>query len=146
MTLIRWSPLRDLVGIQSEMNRIVDNFFSNSEHPDQSGTWVPMVDISETDNEIVVSAELPGLQKEDVKIAIQDNVLSLEGEKKQETKEKGKNYYRLERDYGKFQRSFVLPSAVKTDKVKAVFQDGILNITLPKADEAKPKQIAISVQ
>ncbi|MBN2105568.1 Hsp20/alpha crystallin family protein [bacterium] len=147
MTLVRFNPLRDLVNIQSEMNRLFDDFYvRGSENVEPSTVWSPMVDISESDNEIVVVAELPGLQKEDVKIALQDNVLSLEGDKKQETVDKGKCYHRLERCYGKFQRSFVLPTAVKGDKVKAAYKDGILTITLPKAEEAKPKQIDISVQ
>lgn len=147
MTLVRWSPLRDLVGMQSEMNRLFDDFFTrSSENVDQPNVWSPMVDISESNNEVLVIAELPGLQKEDVKINLQDNVLSLEGEKTQETEEKGKCFHRLERGYGKFERSFVLPTAVKSDKVKASFKDGVLEIKLPKADEAKPRQIDISVQ
>ena len=147
MTIVRWSPLRDLVNMQSEMNRLFDDFYvQSSESSDQPAVWGPVVDISENDNEIMVIAELPGLQKEDVKINLQDNVLSLEGEKKQEAEEKGKCFHRVERGYGKFQRSFVLPASVKGNNVKANFKDGILVITLPKTDEAKPKQIDISVQ
>lgn len=146
MTLVRWSPLRDLVGIQSEMNRLFDDFFvRSSENADQPTVWSPMVDISENDNEIVVVAELPGLQKDDVKIALQDNVLSLEGEKKHEAEVKNKCYHRLERGYGKFQRSFVLPASVKGDQVKASYKDGVLSIRLPKAEEAKPRQIDVTV-
>ncbi len=147
MTIVRWNPLRDLAGMQSEMNRLFDEFFTHgSENVDQPTVWSPMVDISETDDEIVLHAELPGLQKGDVSISLQDNVLSLEGEKKSTEEDREKSYYRLERSYGKFQRSFVLPAAVQGDKVKAKFKDGVLKVVLPKAEEAKPKQIDVAVE
>ena len=147
MTLIRLSPLRELMGMQTEMNRLFDDFFTRStESPDHPLIWNPSVDISETENEVVMVAELPGMERKDIKINLQDNVLTLEGEKKQESEEKGKSYHRLERAYGKFQRSFVLPTAVKSDAIKAKLKDGVLTVTLSKAEEAKPKQIDISVQ
>jgi len=147
MTLIRLSPLRDLVSMQTEMNRLFDDFFARStENPDHSQVWNPMVDISETESEIRLVAELPGLTKDQIKISVQENVLTLEGEKIQEQEEKGKCYHRVERGHGKFQRSFVLPTAVKGDQIGAKFKDGILTVSLPKAEEAKPKQIQISVK
>jgi len=148
MALIRWSPFRDLVSIQDEMNRLFNDYFSKPLSEGKEGTilWNPTVDISETKDDVVVSAEFPGMKKEDIKISLQDNVLTLMGEKKQDKEEKNKNYHRIERSYGVFQRSFVLPATVQSDKVNANYKDGVLSITLPKAEEAKPKEIEISVE
>ena len=148
MTLVRFSPSRDLVGYQDEMNRLFSDFLSHSSErsEEDSVLWNPSVDISETDADITVTAECPGLTKDDVKISLQDNVLTLKGEKKVEKEEKKKNYHRLERTFGQFQRSFVLPTTVQSAKVNASFKDGVLTITLPKVEEAKPKEIAISVK
>jgi HSP20 family protein len=105
--------------------------------------WYPSVDITETKDDIKVAAEVPGMTKEDISISLSDNVLTLRGEKKKEKEEKGKTFYRMERSYGSFARSFTLPSAVLANKVKAVHKDGILEITLPKAEEVKTKEIPI---
>ncbi len=148
MTLVRWSPVRDMVGIQDEMNRLFNALFEKSPERRESGVtaWSPLVDISEMEDEILVTVEVPGMKKEDINITIQDNVLTLKGEKKQVEEDKNKNFHRVERIYGTFERSFSLPSTVQTDRVKAVYKDGVLNITLPKSEEAKPKEIAISVK
>ena len=148
MTLVRWSPMGDLVSIQDEMNRLFNAFFARTPDRSKSGmlSWGPLVDISETEDAIEVMAEVPGMKKEDIKISIQDNVLTLKGEKKQEEKEtRGKNFHRVERSYGFFERSFSLPVSLKTDKIKASYKEGILTITLPKSEEAKPKGISIFV-
>ncbi|MFH1943643.1 MAG: Hsp20/alpha crystallin family protein [bacterium] len=147
MTLVRCTPFRDLVNIQDEMNRIFNAFFTRSPEKAEEGSllWTPLVDIVETDEEITVMAEIPGMRKEDVKISIQDNILTLKGEKKQEKESNKKNSHRMERSYGVFEKSFSLPSSIQTDKVKASYKDGILTIHLPKAQEAKPKEIDISV-
>jgi HSP20 family protein len=108
--------------------------------------WTPAVDIVEHANEYVVKVELPGLSKEDVKITLESNVLTIRGEKKQANETKDKNFHRIERAYGLFQRSFSMPMAVNSEKIDAVYQDGILTITLPKAEEAKPKQIEVKVK
>jgi HSP20 family protein len=110
------------------------------------GVWSPSVDVSETKDNVVIKAEIPGMTKDDVKISIQDNVITLKGEKKQEKEEKDANYHRIERSYGSFCRSFTLPAAVKADKIKATYKDGILNVTLPKTEEVKPKEIPINVE
>jgi HSP20 family protein len=107
--------------------------------------WFPMVDITETKDEVIVKAEVPEMSKEDVSVSLQDNILTLRGEKKQEKEEKGKTFHRVERSYGSFARSFTLPTAVLAGKVKATYKDGILQITLPKAEEVKSKEIPISV-
>lgn len=149
MSLIRWRPTRDLVGIRDEMNRLFDSFFTG--WPERrkdllASEWAPSIDVAETDEEIVVTAELPGVKQDEVDITITDDVLTLKGEKKEEKEVKEKNYHRVERSYGSFQRSISLPTGVKSDEAKAAYKDGVLHITVPKAEEAKPKQIKIDVE
>jgi HSP20 family protein len=103
------------------------------------------VDISENDNSFILHAELPGLKKEEIKVTLQDNVLTVKGKQRTETKEENKNYHLCERRYGKFLRSFRLPSPVDNKKIEASFKDGLLTLTLPKAEEAKPKEIEIKM-
>jgi HSP20 family protein len=111
-----------------------------------SSYWTPAVDIAEQENEYLVKMELPGVNKEDVKISLESNILTIRGEKKQEKEEKNKSLHRVERSYGSFQRSFTLPTSVKNDKIDAFFEDGVLSVTLPKMEEAKPKQIEVKVK
>jgi len=148
MAITRWKPFRDLVSIQDEMNRLFDDFFGRPiTRPEWTEpAWCPCVDVSETKDDVIINTEIPGMSKDDVKVSIQDNVLTLSGEKKQEKEEKDSNYHRLERSYGSFSRSFTLPTTVQPDKVKAAYKDGILRITLPKSEEVKPKQIPITVE
>ena len=145
MAITRWRPFRDLLSIQDEMNRVVDDFFGRpmTKLEWTEGVWSPSVDVSETKDSVVIKAEMPGMNKDDVKISIQDNVLTLKGEKKQE---RDANYHRIERSYGSFCRSFTLPTLVKTDEIKASYKNGVLNITLPKTEEVKPKEIPINVE
>jgi HSP20 family protein len=107
--------------------------------------WVPTVDVSETDGEYQIKAEIPDVKKEDVKVTVEDGVLTIQGERKQEKEEKGKKYHRVERSYGSFIRSFTLPDLVDEEKVKAEFKDGVLNLRLPKSEKAKPKAIEVTV-
>ncbi|MCD6352851.1 MAG: Hsp20/alpha crystallin family protein [Proteobacteria bacterium] len=109
-------------------------------------SWYPSVDIHEDKNNLIIKAELPGIKKEDVSIEIKDNVLTIKGERKRDEEIKRENYHRIERVYGSFSRSFTLPDAVKEDKVKAGYKDGILEITLPKAEKAQTKAIPITVE
>ena len=149
MALVRWRPARDFLNIRDEIDRMFDEFFGTLPERLTTGlenVWTPSVDISETDNDIIVTAELPGVKKDDIKISLQDNVLTLRGEKKQEKEEKNENFHRVERTYGMFQRSFTLPAPVDANKIKARFKDGVLKITLPKTEEAKMKEIPISVE
>lgn len=152
MALVRWQPAQNLFpriwDIQNEINKIFNSVMApfSSEESELRGTWTPSVDISETEDELIVSADLPGLNKEDIKVNVQNNVLTFSGERKQETKSEGSNYHRLERSYGFFSRSFTLPATVKTDEIKAAYKDGVLRLTLPKAEEAKPRQIAVDVK
>jgi len=130
------------------MNRMFDNVFRTDTRDGDSDftTWTPAVDIAEHDDQFVVKVELPGVNKDDVKITLENNILTIRGEKKQEKETKKENYHRVERSYGSFQRSFTLPTTVKSDKIDAVYKDGILQIALPKAEEAKPKQIEVKVK
>ncbi len=155
MSLVRWNPARelatwpsDLFGIQREMNRMFNNFFHGDIKDGDLAlsSWTPAVDISEHDGEYVVKVELPGVAKDDVKLTLESNILTIRGEKKQEKESKEENYHRIERSYGSFQRSFTLPTTVKGDKIDAVYKDGILTVSLPKAEEAKPKQIEVKVK
>ena len=149
MSIIRWRPTRDLLSIRDEVNRLFDNFFTGLPERRRGlldGEWAPSVDVAETDNEVVVTAELPGVKQDDVDITVTDDVLTLKGEKKEEKEVKEKNYHRIERSYGSFQRSVSLPAGVQADKAKATYKDGVLHITVPKAEEAKPKQIKINVE
>jgi HSP20 family protein len=152
--LTRWEPFggirrrgdvfSELSRMQEEMNRYFDDFFGEQRRGLAEGAWLPAVDVSETDSEMVVRAELPGMTQDDIEVNLQDNVLTLKGEKKQEKKEEKENYHRVERSYGSFSRSFTLPAGVNQDEVKATFKDGVLEIAMPKTEEAKPKKIAIT--
>jgi HSP20 family protein len=146
---MRWRPRNDFLSVRGEMNRLFDNFFTGWPEPKEGlleGKWTPSIDVAETDDKITVTAELPGINQEEVDIAIADDVLTLKGEKKEEKEVKEENYHRIERSYGSFQRSVRLPAGVKTDEIKAAYKDGILTITIPKAEEAKPKQIKIDAE
>ncbi|HEU5393475.1 MAG TPA: Hsp20/alpha crystallin family protein [Candidatus Methylomirabilis sp.] len=149
MAIVRWDPFRDLMSIQERMNRLFDQTLSRTRAEEEgiaASTWVPSVDIYETPDRVVMKAELPGLTREDIEINVRDNTLSLRGERKFEKDVKEENYLRIERAYGSFQRSFTLPATIQQDKIKAVFKDGVLEVTLPKAEEAHPKQIKIDVK
>jgi HSP20 family protein len=152
--LTRWEPFgsvrrrgdifSDLTRMQQEMNHFFDEFFGERRSEMMEGNWLPTVDVSETDGEVVVRAELPGMTQNDVELNLQDNVLTLKGEKKQEKKSEKENYHRIERSYGSFSRSFTLPTGVRQEDVKATFKDGVLEITMPKSEEAKPRKISIT--
>ncbi len=146
-SLIRWSPETDL--FRSRFGRLFDEAFNDFVSP-LSGTrvsstldWKPPVDIKETDDAMTIFAEIPGLTKENVSITLENNVLTISGERKFEKDVEKENFHRIERVYGSFHRSFSLPANVATEKADASFRDGVLTVTLPKTDEAKPRQIAI---
>jgi HSP20 family protein len=129
------------------MNRMLDTFLRGGVVDDGSfgNFWSPAVDIREDKDAYFVEVELPGLTKDEVKITMENNILTIQGEKKQEKEEKRRDYHRSERVYGSFQRSFTLPSSVKNDKIEAQYKNGILTVTLPKVEEAKPKAIEVKV-
>lgn len=147
MTLVKWRPTRDFVNVRNEFDRLFGDFFgpSDSEYFQSKRSWSPRVDISENDDVLVISAELPGVNKDKVKVSIQDNVLFLKGEKVREKEEKGESVYRSERIFGEFKKTINLPVSVDANKIEAKFRDGVLSINLPKTEEAKIKEIPISV-
>ena len=140
---------KPLTSFDTEINTIFDKFMRGGTADDGSfdvSHWMPAVDVGEYENEYQVKVEIPGVNKDDVKITMRENILTIHGEKKQEKESKDFNYHRVERSYGSFQRSFTLPTSVKHDKIEASYNDGILTIALPKAEEAKPKQIEVKVK
>ena len=159
MTLIKWNPVRDVtawhpvsdlasefMNMQREIDRMFDRFSGGTLDDGITSTWLPAVDIIENENDYLVKVELPGVDKNGVKITINDDVLTIRGEKKQEREKKDDNYHRVERSYGSFQRSFTLPSSVQSEKIEASYDNGILTVMLPKAEEAKPKEIEVKVK
>jgi HSP20 family protein len=149
MAIVRWEPFRDLVTLQDRMNRIFDDAFRGNRGTQDDwalgGSWAPSVDIYEHNGNLVLKAELPGIDPKDVDVRVENNVLTLRGERKLDNEVKQESYHRVERTYGSFSRSFTLPNVVDTDKIKAEFKDGLLQLVLPKKEEAKPKQITINV-
>jgi HSP20 family protein len=132
---------------QKEIDQILNSCLHGGVAADApSSAWLPKVDIVEQEQEFRVTLELPGVKKEDVKITVADDVLTVKGEKKEEEATQGKQYQRSERRYGSFQRSFVLPALVKSDRIEASYDSGVLSITLPKMEEAKPKEIEVKVK
>ncbi len=139
-------PFRDLNDMQSEMNRLFDSFFGRpSTVLAAERVWAPAVDVYETKNELVLSAELPGLNEKDIHLSIAGDMLTLKGERQWSQEAKQDNVYRNERWFGEFERTLPLPIPVQADKVKATYRDGVLTVSLPKAEELKPKEIKIDV-
>jgi HSP20 family protein len=146
MALAQWTPMGNLASFQDEMNRLFHQFFRGGAGEEAGWglrTRTPPVDIYETDDALVLKAELPGVSKEDVSIEVHQNTLIVHGQRKHEAEVKDEHYHRVERAYGAFQRSFVLPAVVDQEKVQATYHDGILELRLPKLESAKPKRIAI---
>lgn len=149
----RWNrefPMfRGLHSLQNDMNRIFDEFFRGDVLADEtffSRDWNPAVDIVENSDTYVLKAEIPGMNKDDVKITLENNLLTIRGEKKNELEKKEGNFHRIERSYGVFERSFTIPGTIKTNDIDAQYKDGVLTLTLPKAEEAKPKMIDVKVK
>jgi len=145
----RWDPFKELEEISDRFNRIFGRLPARREGGREAMTvadWAPTVDITEDDKEYLIKAEIPEVDKKDVKVTVQDGVLTLTGERKQEKEEKGKKFHRIERSYGSFVRSFTLPYDVSEDKLKAEFKDGMLLVHLPKAEKPKPKAVEVKVE
>jgi HSP20 family protein len=142
MTLTRWSPVRDFAGLEVDrLNRMFDAAFSGESRA--RGAWVPAVDIRETEaKDVVVSVDLPGMKREDIKVTFEHSVLTIEGERRVETKDE--QYHRVERGYGAFRRSFTLPSSVDGTAVSAAYADGVLTVTLPRREDTRPRTIAVN--
>ncbi|HQU82213.1 MAG TPA: Hsp20/alpha crystallin family protein [Pyrinomonadaceae bacterium] len=145
MSIIKYDPFRELRSLQDEMNRLfLSNYSRGSEEGFTSGAWSPKVDIFENKENLVIEAELPGMKREDVDVSIENNVLTLRGERKFEKKDEGDNYHRVERSYGSFTRSFTLPQTVTAEGATADFKNGVLRVQLLKREETKARKIEIT--
>lgn len=143
-SVIRWDPFRNLSGLQREMNRLFESNFRARADESALTTWAPSVDIYETENELVLKADLPEVPEKDIDIHVENNMLTIRGERKFEQKVKEENYLRVERTYGAFSRSFGLPNTVDSESIKAEYKNGALTVTMPKRAESKPKQVKIT--
>lgn len=145
-TITRWDQSRGLASLQDQVNRLFEDTFTR----DRSGsadlaTWAPVVDIYETENELVVKADLPGLEDKDIDVRVENNTLTIRGERKFEKDVNEENYLRVERAYGPFMRSFSLPNTVSSENIRAEYRNGVLSLHMAKREESKPKQVKISV-
>jgi HSP20 family protein len=150
MALIRWEPAREINSLQQEMNRLFSTFFDT---PAAAGTgnggglrrWIPAMDVVETETHFVLRADLPGMSQADVELSLDDNVLTVSGERRTEDEERGEGFYRLERASGAFSRSLTLPEGVDADAIAATFDNGVLEVRIPKPEQRKPRKVSISV-
>jgi HSP20 family protein len=144
-TVTRWNPATSAFLTREPFSRLLDNFFNDLQGEEVSNRgWTPPVDIQETEDAYKLHAELPGMTKDDINITLENNVLRLSGERKFEKDVKKESYHRIERTYGAFSRAFALPQQVNAEGVQAAFDNGVLTITVPKAEQAKPRKISIS--
>ena len=146
MQLVKWNPRKNVFSVRNRINSIFDDFFYPSRWADFHSSltdWNPIVDIYENDDQIVVKADLPGVEKKDIHVDVKNNVLTIRGERSFESESKKQNLYRRERALGKFERSLTLPSKVDTEKINASYKDGVLKVEIPKPEGQKPKQITV---
>jgi HSP20 family protein len=145
MAIVRWEPLRELSSLQTEMNRLFNQAF---DQPQGNGgavrRWTPAMDLLETEDHFVLRADLPGMAEEDVTVELEDNVLTVSGERKSEHQDRSEGYYRVERAFGAFSRSLTLPKGIDPEAVSAAFERGVLEVRIPKPEERKPRKITIS--
>ena len=144
-SITRFEPFRGVTSLQEQINRLFSETFDRSTDEGSLTTWAPAVDIYETEQELVVKADLPDVKPEDLDIRVENNILTIRGERKFEKKVNENNYLRIERSYGSFSRSFSLANTVNTEAIKADYKDGVLTLSIPKREEAKPKQIKVQV-
>jgi len=145
-TINRFEPYSGASTLQDQVNRLLNQAFGNSSDEASITTWAPAVDIYETEHELVVKADLPDVRPEDLDIRVENNILTIRGDRKFEKKVDEKNYLRVERTYGSFSRSFSLVNTVNSEAIKADYKNGVLTLTIPKREEAKPKQIKVNVE
>ncbi len=138
MAILRWDPFREMTSLQSRVDRLADSL-----SPGRSESWVPAVDVFDSAEAVVLKAELPGMKIADIQIEVDDNVLTIKGERSFDEKVDEERYYRVERRYGSFQRSLALPQGVKADDIDATYEDGILEVTVPKSEAEKPRRIEV---
>ena len=146
MTIVRWNPLHDMATNQERMSRILDGFYGRAQEDLTRSAWIPAVDIYSNDqHELVLKAELPDMKEEEIDLTVEDNTLTLRGERKLDPEVTEEQFHRIERSYGSFARTFALPPTVDADKVSAQYKGGVLTVRLPLREEAKPKQIKVLV-
>ena len=148
-TIVRWNPLREVQTLQDRMNRLFDEAWRRNPRTEDdaiTASWYPVVDVRESTDALEIQAELPGLDPKDVNVSVENGVLTLKGSRNFEKATEGETYHRVERSYGAFERSFTLPTNVDTTRIQAVYKHGVLHLTLPKREEAKPKAISIKVE
>jgi len=143
--MIRWNRFRNTQNLQEQVNRLFESSFPAKGEASALTTWAPAVDIYETENELVIKADLPEVNEQELDVRVENNTLTISGERKFEDKVKEENYLRVERSYGSFSRSFSLPTTVNTEAIKAEYKNGVLTVELPKRAESKPKQVKINV-
>ena len=141
MAIIRWDPFREMTQVQNQLNRLVDQVWGGRQE-----SWLPAVDVFDKKDAVVLKAELPGMDPDAIQIEVEDNVLTIKGERRFEETVDEERYYRVERRFGSFQRSLALPQGVKADEIGASYEDGILVVTVPKAEEEKPKRIEVKAK
>src|SRR5438876_2186660 len=144
-TLTRWEPFRGVTSLQEQVNRLFNDAFERQGEESSLTAWAPAVDIYENEHALVVNADLPDVDPQDLDIRVENNILTIGGERKFEKKVNEENYLRVERAYGSFARSFTLANTVNSEAIKADYQNGVLTLTIPKREEAKPKQIKVNV-
>ena len=145
MAIVRWRPFGDLADWTDDIERRMRKVLGGEEESEVTA-WVPRVDIKENEQELIVTAEIPGIEKKDVKVSMKEGVLCISGDKKNEERQEGDNWHRVERVYGSFQRSFYIPTEVDDEKISAAYKDGVLHVKLPKREEAKRKEIPINIE
>lgn len=144
-SITRWDPFRNVSSLQEQVNRWFESSLPNRGDNSALTTWAPVVDIYETESELVLKADLPDINEKDLDVRVENNMLSIRGERKFEQQVKEDNYLRIERRYGSFSRSFGLPNTLNTEAIKAEYKNGVLTVELPKRAESKPKQVKINV-
>jgi HSP20 family protein len=141
MAIIRWDPFRDMTQVQNQFNRLVDQVWGGRQE-----SWLPAVDVFDTKEAVVLKAELAGMDPDDIQIEVEDNVLTIKGERKFEEKVDEERFYRVERRFGSFQRDLALPQGVRPEDIAAAYEDGVLTVTVPKVEEEKPKRIEVKAK
>jgi HSP20 family protein len=147
-TIVRWDPFREMSTLQDRMNRLFGEVWARDRREDESvtGNWTPSVDVKETKDALQILTELAGIDPKDVEVTVENGILTLKGSRNFEKAVEGESYHRVERAYGSFERSFTLPTNVDPDRIQATYKHGVLQLALPKREEAKPKSIAIKIQ
>jgi len=146
MSMIRWEPFDEMMSMRESMDRLFEDFFSRRPRTSGPLVWQPALEVYETDHEVVVKAELPGIDPKSVGVTVTAEGLTIKGEAKAEHEDKGRNYYRRELRYGAFQRTIALPNEVKSDETKATFKQGILEVKIPKVERVRPKTVSVAVE